>query len=401
MQPLHAQEANSNLITNILNSNSATFKPILTNLENNRLQLLFTQIKSDKKGNPQFTHHHFNTEKAGYFYPASTVKLPIALLALQRLKELNIDGLNRNTTFITLQNGDGQTAVHNDPSALDGRPTIAHYIKKILLVSDNDAYNRLYEFLGQDYIHTALKKMGYSDVRIVHRLELSLTESQNKHTNPIRFLDADGNIIYQQPARYSQFSPTPTPITLGKGYYKNGILIQAPFDFSAKNRLPLTDLHQMLMSIICPLSVDKKKRFNITEDDYAFIQKYMSMTPLESASPLYQEPAYWDNYVKFLYYGAEKVTPDSSVRIYNKVGDAYGFLIDAAYIVDYKNNVAFFLSAALLCNSDEIFNDDNYDYDTVGFPFLKALGKAIYQYELTQVSDNKKTLTPIVSNYKN
>jgi hypothetical protein len=80
------------------------------------------------------------------------------------------------------------------------------------------------------------------------------------------------------------------------------------------------------------------------------------------------------------------------VRIFNKVGDAYGFLIDAAYIVDYKNNVAFFLSAALLCNSDEIFNDDNYDYDTVGFPFLKALGKAIYQYELTQVSDKKKRI---------
>ena len=47
-----------------------------------------------------------------------------------------------------------------------GRPTIAHYIKKILLVSDNDAFNRLYEFLGQQYINTTLHQMGYTEVQI-------------------------------------------------------------------------------------------------------------------------------------------------------------------------------------------------------------------------------------------
>jgi hypothetical protein len=40
----------------------------------------------------------------------------------------------------------GQTPVYNDPTTPDGKPTIEHYIKKILMVSDNDAYNRLYEF---------------------------------------------------------------------------------------------------------------------------------------------------------------------------------------------------------------------------------------------------------------
>ena len=30
-------------------------------------------------------------------------------------------------------------------------------------------------------------------------------------------------------------------------------------------------------------------------------------------------------------------------------------------------------------NKDEILNDDKYDYDTIGLPFMKRLGEIIYQ----------------------
>jgi hypothetical protein len=81
-------------------------------------------------------------------------------------------------------------------------------------------------------------------------------------------------------------------------------------------------------------------------------------------------------------YGGKGIISDPGIRIFNKVGDAYGFLTDAAYIVDFKNNIEFFLSATIYCNSDGIFNDDKYDYDTTGYPFMKELGKVIYDYEL-------------------
>ena len=93
------------------------------------------------------------------------------------------------------------------------------------------------------------------------------------------------------------------------------------------------------------------------------------MRPEESASPVYKAPAYWDNYVKFLFYGSEKDKAKPGLKIFNKVGDAYGFLIDAAYFADFKNNIEFFLSATIYCNSDGVFNDDKYDYDTLGFHF--------------------------------
>jgi len=91
---------------------------------------------------------------------------------------------------------------------------------------------------------------------------------------------------------------------------------------------------------------------------------------------------------KFLFYGSEKVKPQSNIKILNKVGDAYGFLTDVAYITDSVNNVEFMLSATILCNKDGIFNDNQYDYDTIGFPFMKQLGKLIYDYELKRKKRN-------------
>ncbi|MES2795626.1 MAG: hypothetical protein V4683_06665, partial [Bacteroidota bacterium] len=41
----------------------------------------------------------------------------------------------------------------------------------------------------------------------------------------------------------------------------------------------------------------------------------------------------------------------------------------------------FFVSAVIYCNEDQIFNDDKYDYDQIGFPFMKNLGQLLYDYE--------------------
>jgi hypothetical protein len=97
--------------------------------------------------------------------------------------------------------------------------------------------------------------------------------------------------------------------------------------------------------------------------------------------------------VKFLLYGNEKAPLPRSLRIFNKVGDAYGFLTDVAYVVDFERNIEFMVSATIYCNSDGILNDDKYDYDTIGFPFMKHLGETIYDYELKRDRANKPDLS--------
>lgn len=388
------------LLSNLMNADQFLSNTILKNKDSLRLQIIYTSIDRKKNGHPQFTDHFFNVDPENYFYPASTVKLPIALLAMQRLHELNIPGLDRNTTMITGAAYSGQTSVYNDPTTSDGRPTVSNYIKKIFLASDNDAFNRLYEFLGQEYINNSLHKMGYEDAQILHRLEISMSEDENRHTNPVRFFDRNGKLIYEKPAEFSEMVYAVRNTRIGKGYKKGDQIIHEPLDFSKKNRLSLYDLHRILRSVMFPGQAPAKQRFNISDDDYAFVRKYMSMFPRESKYPPYDSMDYPDNYVKFLLVGGEDKWPYPNIRIFNKPGDAYGFMIDADYVADLKNNIEFMVTAVIYCNSDGILNDDKYDYNTIGYPFFRHLGEVIYNYELKRKRKYIPDLSSLRINYE-
>jgi beta-lactamase class A len=404
---IHVSGITHSDLANLLSQHPERFRSVLANPDH-KVQIIYTQIDRRKKGKPLFTDHYFNIDDSAYFYPASTVKLPVAILALQKLNELKIRGLDKHATMITEAAYSGQTEVYNDPSTPDGRPTIEHYIKKILLVSDNDAFNRLYEFLGQEYINNTLHKMGYEDVQIIHRLEISLTEEENRQANPVRFFAAPSaqhpkdtvtNPVYEKPLQQSKLLYSQRNTKMGNGFYRRGELVNEPFDFSKKNRMSLTTLHNIVRSVMFPEAVAKKQRFKLTKNDYKFLRKYMSMTPSESKFPFYDKKNYWDNYVKFLFYGNEKANSKTGIRIFNKVGDAYGFLTDAVYFADFNNNIEFMLSAVIHCNSDEIFNDDKYDYDTIGFPFMKNLGQVIYEHELNRRRKHVPDLTSFSFDY--
>ena len=368
------------LIYSILQGKSPILDSVLANPGQFRLQIIFTEINRQKGGAVKFTEHSFGVDPNTYFYPASTVKLPIAMLSLQRLNELKIQGLTMNSSMETGSNSAFQSEVYNDPTSKDGRPSIAQYIKKVLLVSDNDAFNRMYEFLGQEYINTSLREHGYYSPQILHRLSIPLSPEQNRITNPITFYDSSCKMIYHQSEKISKFSSVRMPIFMGTGFYSDTTLVNTPFDFTNKNLLRLKDLNRMVKQIFFPESMNTKSKISLTESDYLFLRKYMGMIPKESDYPSYDMESYPDNYVKFLYYGAEPTAREPNLRIYNKVGDAYGFLTDAAYFQDTTNHVEFLLSCTIYCNSDGIFNDDKYDYQTIGLPFMKELGRAIYQY---------------------
>lgn len=368
----------------LLKQGSPFFDSVLINRKEWNAQVVYTQVNRGKNGVPELNNYFFNVNPGRYFYPASTVKLPVCLLALQKINELKDKGIDKNTTMITEVGNSSQSAVYNDPATIDGRPTIAGYIKKILLVSDNDAYNRLYEFLGQDYINKELYKKGYPNVQILHRLQLTHSEQENRQTNPIKFLDANNKVLYEQLMQNNTTVYAARNDSMGLGYFRDDKLINSPMNFSGKNRIALEDLHQVLISLVFPEKVSVNSRFNLTEEDRLFLLKYMSQLPTESTYPPYSSDTvtYWPAYCKFLLFGSQKGEMPKNLRSFNKPGDAYGHLLDVAYIVDYDKGVEFFLSAVIYCNSDGILNDDKYDYNTIGLPFMKHLGKIIYEYEL-------------------
>jgi hypothetical protein len=392
-----ARKSETDLIGKLISSNEHYFKEYLTNPGKYEVQIIYTQINRDSKNFPQFETFSYNLNPKEYFYPASTVKLPAAILALEKLNELKINGLNKNTSLRIDSTKNWQTSVSIDPTSANGLPSIAHYIKKVFLVSDNDAYNRLYEFLGQKYLNEKLWSKGLNDCRLTSRLSVALTPEQNACTNPITFYN-DEEVIYHQEQLCNdiKYPNKLATIKKGIGYYRNDSLINEPKDFSNSNYISLEVLHDILKRLFFPEAFSKKERFNLTAGDYKFIYKYMSMFTRESKFPKYNSPEYWDSYVKFFMFGDTKDSLRGYIRIFNKVGEAYCYLIDNAYVVDFKNNIEFLLSAVIYVNEDQIFNDDKYEYDQIGFPFLSNLGKVIYDYELAR----KKKFVPDLAKFR-
>lgn len=360
-----------------------------------QVQVIYTQIDRDSANRPTFTTYQFNIDDERYFYPASTVKLPSVLIAFEKMKELGIPIDARMEIDSAYSR---QSAVRVDSSAANLEPSVAHYAKKILLVSDNDAYNRLYEFIGQDAFNEILEQKGYPKTRITHRLAISRTADENARTNPMRFY-IDDELVHQQPLQIaSSVHSAEEPILMGDGYLSGNEIKEGPFDFTAKNFFPLTEQHQMIKALIFPGEFPEYA-FDLRPEDRDEVLKYMSILPRESEINSYQKKEnYWDSYVKFLMYGSRpEVTIPSNIRIYNKIGVAYGFTTDNAYIIDTENNIEFFLSATIHTNPNNIYNDGVYDYETVAFPFLERLGNRIYEFELERNRTFKPNFTELLS----
>lgn len=379
---------------------SPQLKQMLDNPDTFRYQLIYTQIDRDKNNSPLFQHFHLNANSHLYFNPASTVKMPLAFLALEKLNDLKKTGLNKFTPMLTDSGYNGQTSVPSDSSAANGLPSIAHYTKKVFLVSDNDAYNRLYEFIGQQAINERLWQMGYNDVRITRRF-VRATEEENRHTNPIRFIDELGHVVYHQPAQYStiKFDFSRKQL-IGKAHYdRDEKLINSPMDFTTHNNAPLKDLQQMLQAVLFPEAVDTKQRFRLSEDDYRFLYQYMSELPGESSSPKYDTTEFFNSYTKFFMFRAGKKQPPPHIRIFNKTGWSYGFLTDVAYIVDFENKLEFMLSGNIYTNKDGVLNDDKYEYEETGYPFFQEIGNLLYEYELERQRKFKPDLQKFMMQY--
>lgn len=401
IQLVNAQPKTNTFLKNILENNKDTlFQKVLSNPNEYRLQIIYTEINRDKNNKPSFKNYYFNVDSLFYFNPASTVKLPLAILSLQKLNELHVDGVNKYTSMQFDSAYPHQQKELYDSTSETGLPSIANFIKKAFLISDNDAYNRMYEFVGQKMINEDLHNKGYNDVRITRQF-MGFTEDENRHTNPINFLDKNGKVIYHQSMLYNtdsfNFSHT---IKIGKAHLDgHDSLINEPIDFTKANNVSLEDYREILQSILFPQYVPANKRFNLTKEDYDFLKQYLSQFPSETNYPKYDTAEYYDSYVKFFFRDSTHKMP-LYVRVFNKVGWAYGFLTDISYVADFKNNVEFMLAATVYVNSDEILNDDKYDYDSVGWPFMNKLGQTIYNYELNRTKKYKPDLSDFKINYE-
>lgn len=353
----------SNPLEVVLKSEKLNIKRVMDSVSNYAVQYRFSRIQR-KDGEVSFQDYDFQVDSTLYFYPASTVKFPIAVLALSKLNTL--DNMDRNTLFYV----EGDTV----------ETTIKKEIEKIFAVSDNDANNRLFEFLGQDYINKKLDKILDGPVRISHRLS---TQNSDEITSKplVVYLNDSTTTILKGSVNTSALPLVLKNIEKGLGFIEEDSLLQGAFNFGLKNYYPIETQHEFLKKVMFPDHFAADEKLNLSEEQLAFVHNTMSMVPKQLG---YDPKAYYDGYCKFFMYGDTKENIPEYIKIYNKVGDAYGTLTDCAYIHDTKNKVEFLLTATILVNSNGVFNDNNYEYDEIGFPFLAELGRELYQYELNK-----------------
>ncbi len=398
---LSAQPKTDTLLQYILQQNKdSLFQQVITHPNAYRLQVIFTQINRDKNNTPHFTNYYFNVDTSLYFYPASTVKLPLAALSLEKLNELKKRGVNKYTSMQFDSAYPRQVIEYIDSTSQSGLPSIAQFIRKAFLISDNDAYNRMYQFAGQQTINQKLHDKGYMHTRIIRQF-MGFTEDENRHTNPVRFIDEKGTVLYEQPMGYntdSMYFPDKVPIGIAH-YNRNDSFINKPMNFARQNTIPLEDLQQVLQSVLFPFSVPEQQRFHLTKEDYRFLQQYLSQYPSETPYPKYDTAQYYDSYVKFFFTNETHQMP-KELRVFNKVGWAYGFLTDASYVVDFAHHTEFMLAATVYANSNDTLNDDKYEFETLGRPFLYGLGQTIYNFELQRHRQFKPDLTQFKMQYE-
>ena len=342
------------------NSESELINYVYNKQEKFEVQIILTELKKRKNG---FTIHKkkFNVDKKNYFYPASSIKLPIALLTIEKINEN--PNLNINSEF-----------------SIEGDSIITTFKKEItdlFIISSNESYNRLFEFLGQDYINKKLKQKGFKDFSISHRL--STKESDNLKTKEINFYrNGEINQIQKSINNKPLTKLNLKNLNKGVGFILDNELQNKSMDFSRKNYFSIEELNNILIFLFFP-EISKNKKFNLSKSQNLLIQKLMSSTPFDMG---FDKNIYPNNYNKFFIYGDKDGMINDN--IYNKVGNAYGYSIDNAYIYNKNSDRHFVLTACIYTNANNILNDNYYEYDEIGIPFLAEIGRFLTNYNIRQ-----------------
>ena len=345
---------------------------ILKNKDDYEIQIAYTEITRDKYGEPVFRDFELQVDEEIYFYPASTIKLPIIVLTLDKINDLRSTGID-----ITPKSKIIVSSTHDENNQIqkDSITSFQNLIADVFLVSDNTASNILIDFIGHNYFNTKMVQAGFKHTYLNHKF------------NPDPYVNINWKIKTLKneliSSNENQITITADQKTLrlkkGKKKFQDGILINGSFDFSEKNRSSVTDMHNVIKRIIFPLEFDKDKTFNLNVEDYDFLRYWMSRFTYEDIGDKFKtEKKYFDSYNKFFIYGDDTIVRDKNIRVYNKIGQAYGTSIDNAYIKNYQDDVEFFLTATIYTNKNKTINDNVYEYDQIAIPFLSKLSKSLY-----------------------
>ena len=339
------------------------------------VQLLWRRLSPKRGGGVNVSPYGWGRAPQRWFSPASTMKLPMALLMAEQLSARGLDA----DAVIGL---DAPPATGEWPADEPLAETFRRGLARTFAVSENVPYNRWYEALGTDHIHRRLLAMGHPSARIISRYG-STDRAANRRTGGARLRDASGREVAVLPAAEGEARAFPFGRALaGRGWRNDdGTVVPGPHDFSGSNFMPLASGLELLQAFVLPETVPASRRWAIDAPLRAVLMEALAMRPRDSVDPRYDEATYPDGYARWFLVGDGTARYPDGVRVLGKTGMAYGYCSELAMVEDGDAGARFLLGAVIHANADGIFNDDQYEYDTVALPFLAALGRAVLAVE--------------------
>ncbi len=330
-----------------------------------------------RPGQPPSIERHAYRADAEYFFPASSMKVPITLALYERLAPMRNGGRPALTRDATL---------HIHPVAGSAPPyvtTLARETWRALIVSDNFSANRLLGFAGHKEAHETLWSLGLASARIHTGFATGADIDAAQASPHIEITPATG-APDELPARRSALALPPTAATglaVGEATMVDGRRVPGPLSFADKNAISLRDLQDTLIRILRPeLLPSPSPPVTASKDDVAYVRQALGTPPSRSGLAGFDRNIVADYQQNPFLRGIERVRARDHLEVYSKIGQAFGFVIGNVYIVDKDTGRAFFLTAAVYANPNETMNDDLYAYDTIAFPALADVGEAICKH---------------------
>ena len=352
--------------------NNDFLKEIIKDKEDYEIQVLLTKINQNNT-HVNFQKYEFQLDDNQYFYPASTNKLPIVILTLKKINELRSKGSEITLKSKIILN------YKDDSSELELRDSITSFqnlIADVFLVSDNSASNILIDFIGYNYFNNEMKNAGFQKTYLNHKF------NPDPYVNSTwQISDLDNNLISStnDDQKIIKADDKTNGLDKGERRYFKGQILNESLNFSEKNRSSITDMHNLIKYIFYPEIFDSNNTFNLNVEDYDFLRYWMSRFTYEDIGEKFiGDENFFETYNKFFIHGDEQSVSNEQIRVYNKIGQAYGTSIDNGLIKNYQDNIEFILTATIYTNKNKVINDNVYEYDDIAVPFLAKLSRAIY-----------------------
>jgi len=347
-------------------------KEIIKEKEDYEIQILLTKI-DQYNSKVDFQEYKYQLDDNKYFYPASTIKLPIVVLTLKKINELRSKGSEITLkSKITLNYKDD----YSELVIRDSITSFQNLIADVFLVSDNSASNILIDFIGYNYFNHEMENAGFDKTYLNHKF------NPDPYVNSTwQISDLDNNIIssINDNQKIIKADEKTNGLEKGERRYFKGEILDESLNFSEKNRSSITDMHNLIKYIFYPEIFDSINTFNLNVEDYDFLRYWMSRFTYEDIGEKFiGDENFFETYNKFFIHGDEQSVSNEQIRVYNKIGQAYGTSIDNGLIKNYQDNVEFILTATIYTNKNKVINDNLYEYDDLAVPFLAKLSRAIY-----------------------